>query len=115
MNAATAKKEAAAKKAEAKAAAAAKKAEEKAAAPKKAKAKKEVAASNVVADTTAPVATAEGDLEIIGHTMYWLRNGNVYEYDEESKAAGSFVGRKNEDGSIDEDADEEVDAESDSE
>jgi membrane protein involved in colicin uptake len=134
MNAATAKKEAAAAKAEAKAAAAAKKAEEKAAAAaakaeekaaapaKKAKAaakpKKEVAApstSNVVADTTAPVEIADGELEIIGHTMYWLRNGNVYEYDEESKAAGSFVGRKNEDGSIDEDADEEVDAESDSE
>jgi hypothetical protein len=129
MNAAAAKKEAAAKKAEEKAAAAAKKAEEKAAAaakkaeekaaaPKKTKAapkKKEVAASNAVADTTAPVATADGELEIIGHTMYWLRNGNVYEYDEESKAAGSFVGRKNEDGSIDEDADEEVDAESDSE
>jgi hypothetical protein len=134
MNAAAAKKEAAAKKAEEKAAAAAKKAEEKAAAAAKkaeekaaaaakpkakaaAKPKKEtpVSTSNAVADTTAPVATADGELEIIGHTMYWVRSGNVYEYDEESKAAGSFVGRKNEDGSIDEDADEEVDAESDSE
>ena len=133
MNAAAAKKEAAdakkaaaaaekVKKAEEKAAAAAKKAEEKAARPKKEKAaakpKKEVAApptSNAVADTTAPVTTVEGEMEIIGHTMYWVRDGNVYEYDESSSAAGSFVGRKNPDGSIDEDADEEGDAESDSE
>ena len=136
MNAAAAKKEAAdAKKAaaaakkEEKAAADAKKKEEKeaAAAKKKdeaatkkaaAKPKKEVAApttSNAAADTTAPVATADGDLEIIGHTMYWVRNGNVYEYDEASKAAGDFVGRKNDDGSIDEDADEVTEDESDSE
>jgi hypothetical protein len=138
MNAAAAKKEAAAKKAEEKAAAAAKKAEEKTAAAAKkaeekaaaatkkaeeaatkkasAKPKKEVAAtSNAVADTTESVATAEGDIEIIGHNMYWVRNGNVYEYDQVSNAAGAFAGRKNPDGSIDEDADEEVDAESDSE
>ncbi len=141
MNAAAAKKAAADKKAEEKAAAAAKKAEEKAAAAAKkaeekaaaatkkaeekaatkkatAKPKKEVAApttSNAAADTTAPVATADGELEIIGNTMYWIRNGNVYEFDEASNAAGSFVGRKNPDGSVDEDADEEVDAESDSE
>ena len=91
-----------------------------AAAAKKSAAKKPAAkpkkdAAEAVADTTAPVATADGELEIIGHTMYWVRNGNVYEYDEESKAAGSFMGRKNEDGSIDEDADEVADAESDSE
>jgi hypothetical protein len=122
--AAKAKAEKAAEKEKAKAAAAAKKAEEKeaAAAAKKATATKKPAAkkdatpattstSNVVADTSAPVATVEGELEIIGHTMYWVRDGNVYEYDEDAKTAGDFIGRKNDDGTIDEDADEIVDAE----
>jgi hypothetical protein len=121
--AAKAKAEKAAEKEKAKADAAAKKAEEKeaAAAAKKATATKKPAAkkdaaptvstSNVVADTSAPVATVEGELEIIGHTMYWVRDGNVYEYDEDAKTAGDFIGRKNDDGTIDEDADEVVDAE----
>jgi hypothetical protein len=123
--AAAAKKEAAAaKKAEAATKKAAKDAEKaaKAAAPKKSK--KAAAASvpavpssssNAAADTSAPVATVAGEVEIIGHSMYWVRNGNVYEYDEETNKEGAYVGRKSEDGSIDEDAEEEVEEESDSE
>ncbi len=131
MEAAAAKKEAAQAKKDAAAAAKAEKDAEKA----KAKAEKEAAAvakkeaaaaakkskpaakkdtapvSNAVADTSASVATVEGELEIIGHTMYWVRDGNVYEYDEDAKTAGDFIGRKNEDGTIDEDADEVVAAE----
>jgi hypothetical protein len=72
------------------------------------------AAAAAAADTSAPVATVAGELEVIGHTMYWVRDGNVYEYDEETRKAGTFVGRKMEDGSIDEDGDEVVEPESDS-
>jgi hypothetical protein len=121
--AAAAKKEAAA--AAKKEAAAAAKAEKAAAAPKKEKKEKKskaaaaaTSSSNAapaVADTSAPVATVEGEVEIIGHTMYWVRNGNAYEYDEESKKVGAFMGRKTPAGDIDEDADEEVEEESDSE
>jgi hypothetical protein len=67
---------------------------------KKAKPTKKAATSAVsvgaaaAADTSAPVATVAGELEVIGHTMYWVRDGNVYEYDEETRKAGTFVGRK---------------------
>jgi hypothetical protein len=119
-----AKKEAAAAK---KAAAAAKK--EAATAAKAEKPKKEkkgkaaVAATSssnaasvpAVADTSAPVATVAGGTEIIGNTMYWVRNGNAYDYDEESKTVGAFIGRMTPAGGIDDEAEEEVEEESDSE
>ena len=115
--------EAAAKKAAKEAEAAAKKAEKAAAKPKKeakadAKPKKAAAAASVPAkaDTAAVVAEAEGEMTLIDGTMYWLRNGNVYEYDSMTESAGDFVGRLGADGeSIDTDAEEVTGAESDAE
>jgi hypothetical protein len=68
-----------------------------------------------VADTSAPVVEVSGSVEIIGHTMYWVRNGNAYEYEPDTATAGVFIGRVNPDGTIDADADELVESESDSE
>lgn len=116
--AAAAKKEEAAKKKAAAAAAKAEKAEK----PKKEKKSNaaETSSSNAasapaVADTSAPIATVAGKVEIIGHTMYWVRNGNAYDYDEETKKVGAFMGRKTPAGDIDEDAEEVTEEESDSE
>ena len=48
--------------------------------------------------------------------MYWIRDGNVYEYDSMTETAGDFVGRLGADGeSIDTEAAEVTGAESDSE
>lgn len=107
--------EAAAKKAEketAKAAKAAKAATEKEA--KKADAKKpatpkKAAASTVVAAkaaTETEAADAAGELKLIDGTLYMVRAGNVYEYDEISEKAGDFVGRLTADEGIDAEAEE---------
>ena len=118
-----AEKEAAAatKKAEKEAAAAAKKAEkeaakaekEAAAAAKKSAAPKKVAAPKksapaAKAATETEAADAAGELKLIDGTLYMVRGENVYEYDEMSEKAGSFVGRLTEDETIDTDAEEVV-------
>ena len=106
---------AAAKKAEKEAAAAAKKAEKPAA--KKAPAKKAAAASAAAApakaDTAAEAAEAGGELQLIDGTLYMVKSGNVYEYDEMTETAGDFVGRLTEDETIDTDAEEVTDDEDD--
>jgi hypothetical protein len=104
---------AAAKKAAADAAKEAKTAEkvakkaEKPAAAKKATKKAEAK----VAPAAEPVTT--GDLTLIDGTMYMVKNGNVYEYDELTEKAGDFVGRLTGDETIDTEAEEVVAAESD--
>ena len=104
---------AAAKKAEKEAAAAAKKAEKPAA--KKAPAKKAAAAAAAAApakaDTAAEAAEAGGELKLIDGTLYMVKSGNVYEYDEMTETAGDFVGRLTEDETIDTDAEEVADDE----
>jgi chemotaxis protein histidine kinase CheA len=97
---------AAAEKEAKKAAAAAKKA---AAAAKK-EAKKATAAPAAKAATETEAADAAGELQLIDGTLYMVRAENVYEYDEISEKAGSFVGRLTADETIDTDA-EEVEAE----
>ncbi len=106
-----AEKEAAAeaKKAEKEKVAAAKKAEKektvvatkKVATPKKAAPAKKVAPAKAATETEA--ADAAGELKLIDGTLYTVRIGNVYEYDEISEKAGDFVGRLT--------ADEEIDTE----
>jgi histone H1/5 len=123
--AAAAEKEAAkkakeAEKEKAKAEKAAEKEKAKAAKPaakEKPAAKKAVAAAAPAkADTSAPVETVEGELKLIAGTMYMVRNGNVYDYNEMEESAGDFVGRLAADGeSIDTDAEEVKETESESE
>lgn len=97
-----AEKEAA--KAEKAAAAAAKKAEKVAKTPvKKAAAAKAIPAK---AATEVEAADAAGELKLIDGTLYMVRIGNVYEYDEISEKAGDFVGRLTADESIDAEAEE---------
>lgn len=97
-----AEKEAA--KAEKAAAAAAKKAEKAAKTPvKKAAAPKAVPAK---AATEVEAVDAAGELKLIDGTLYMVRSGNVYEYDEISEKAGDFVGRLTADESIDAEAEE---------
>jgi len=85
-----------------------------AAAPKaaaKPKAAKPEAKKAAVAE---PVAV-EGELKLIDGTLYMVKNGNVFEYDELAEKAGDFVGRLTGDETIDTEADEVTAAESDSE
>lgn len=112
--AAKAKKEveAAAKKAEKEAKKAAEKPKEKA--PRK---KKDAAAAPAPAAESAPAkadaeapAAEASELKLIDGTLYSIKNGNVYEYDELTEQTGDFVGRLGPDGeSIDTEADEEED------
>ena len=84
--------------------------------PKKAAAAAAAASVPAKADTAAAAASVDGEMELIDGTMYWIRNGNVYEYDSMTETAGDFVGRLGADGeSIDTDAEEVTGAESDSE
>ena len=100
----------AAEKEAAKAAKAAKAATEKEA--KKADAKKPAAAASTVvaakAATETEAADAAGELKLIDGTLYMVRAGNVYEYDEISEKAGDFVGRLTADETIDTEAEEEA-------
>jgi hypothetical protein len=116
----------AAKKAEKEAAASAKKAEKEAKkAEKPAKAKKAApalaggaaaAAVPAKADTAAAAEPAAGELKLIDGSLYMVRNGNVYEYNDLEETAGDFVGRLTADGEgIDADAEEVTAEESDSE
>ena len=91
---------------------------EAAAKPKKAAAAGGAGAASVPAkaDTGAAVVEVKGEMELIDGTMYWIRDGNVYEYDSMTETAGDFVGRLGADGeSIDTEAAEVTGAESDSE
>jgi len=109
------KEAAAAKKLADKEAAAAKKAAKPV---KKAEAKVSAApasASNSAASETTEVTEVTGELKLIDGTLYMVKTGNVYEYDELSEKAGDFVGRLTTDETIDTEADEVSAAESDSE
>ncbi len=84
-----------------------------AAAPKaaaKPKAAKPEAKKAAVAE---PVAVA-GELKLIDGSLYMVKNGNVFEYDELAEKAGDFVGRLTGDETIDTEADEVTTEESDS-
>ena len=100
----------AAKLAEKEAAAAAKAAAKPAAKPKAAP-KSKVEAKKAEAE---PVAV-EGVLKLIDGTLYMVKSGNVYDYDELAEKAGDFVGRLTTDETIDADAEEVTAEESDSE
>ena len=114
---------AAAKAAEKAAAAAAKeaKAAAKAEKPKAAKAEKpkaekpKVEKPDAKVSTTAEPVVVEGAADVIDGTCYWIKGGNVYEYDEVTDTIGAFSGRRNADGTIDTDAEEVGAAESDAE
>lgn len=113
---------AAAKKAEKEAAAAAKAAEKEAAAAAKKAAKKPAAAAKKAAAPAEAKVTAaaepvevEGELKLIDGTLYMLKKGNVYEYDELAEKVGDFVGRITAEETIDTEAEEQGAAESDSE
>jgi len=117
LAAATAAKEAAAaKKLADKEAAAAKKAAKPV---KKAEAKVAPASASNSASASASEVTevteVTGELKLIDGTLYMVKTGNVYEYDELSEKAGDFVGRLTTDETIDTEADEVSAAESDSE
>jgi chemotaxis protein histidine kinase CheA len=92
--------EKAAAKAEKEAAKAAKTPAKKAATP----AKKAAAPAKAATETEA--ADAAGELKLIDGTLYMVRCGNVYEYDEISEKAGDFVGRLTADEGIDAEAEE---------
>ena len=88
-----------------------------AAAPKAAAAKPKAAAAKPKAEAkkaavAEPVAV-EGELTLIDGTLYMVKNGNVFEYDELAEKAGDFVGRLTGDETIDTEADEVTAAESD--
>ena len=75
----------------------------------KAKTKKEA-----VVVAAAPVEV-EGELKLIDGTLYMVKKGNVFEYDELTEKAGDFVGRLTADETIDTEAEEVTTTESDSE
>jgi hypothetical protein len=60
----------------------------------------------------APVEV-EGELKLIDGTLYMVKKGNVFEYDELTEKAGDFVGRITADETIDTEAEEVTIAESD--
>ena len=97
--------EKAAKAAEKEAAKAAKAAEKEAKAPKAKKAEKAEKTAVKAKTKDAEVAHVVGDLKLIDGTIYLVKNGNVYDYDEMSEKAGDFVGRISHD-TIDPDAQE---------
>ena len=51
-----------------------------------------VAASAAASDSAAPESVT-GELKLIDGTLYMVKSGNVYEYDELTEKAGDFVGR----------------------
>jgi hypothetical protein len=79
------------------------------------KAEAKVVASNSSASAGTEVTEVTGELKLIDGTLYMVKSGNVYEYDELSEKAGDFVGRLTADETIDTEAEEVSAAESDSE
>jgi hypothetical protein len=73
------------------------------------------ASASASASETTEVTEVTGELKLIDGTLYMVKTGNVYEYDELSEKAGDFVGRLTTDETIDTEADEVSAAESDSE
>ena len=71
-------------------------------------------AAKAVAVAAAPVEV-EGELKLIEGTLYMVKKGNVFEYDELTEVAGDFVGRLTADETIDTEAEEVTAAESDGE
>ena len=106
--------EKAAKVAEKDAAKAAKSAKAKATDAAVVKAVKPKAKKAAVAVVAAPVEV-EGELKLIDGTLYMVKKGNVFEYDELTEKAGDFVGRLTADETIDTEAEEVTAAESDTE
>ena len=76
------------------------------------KAVKPKAKKAAVAVVAAPVEV-EGELKLIDGTLYMVKKGNVFEYDELTEKAGDFVGRITADETIDTEAEEVTAAESD--
>jgi hypothetical protein len=59
------------------------------------------------ADADAEVDNSGGEIKFIANTLYKVKNGNVYEYNEMTETTGDFVGRLGpDDDSIDPDAEE---------
>ena len=106
----------AAKEAEKEAAKAAAKAAKEAEKEKKPKAKAVKKAEEVkeVKVVEAAVEEVTGEMRIIEDVVYFIRNGNVYNYSELDEEIGNFVGRLTEAGTIDTEADEVTAAESES-
>jgi len=73
------------------------------------------ASASASASEVTEVTEVTGELKLIDGTLYMVKTGNVYEYDELSEKAGDFVGRLTTDETIDTEADEVSAAESDSE
>ena len=71
-------------------------------------------AAKAVAVAAAPVEV-EGELKLIDGTLYMVKKGNVFEYDELTEVAGDFVGRLTADETIDTEAEEVTAVESDGE
>ena len=72
-------------------------------------------ASAASASEVTEVTEVSGELKLIDGTLYMVKTGNVYEYDELSEKAGDFVGRLTTDETIDTEAEEVSAVESDSE
>ena len=97
-----------AEKAAAKAAKEAEKEAKKAAKPAAKPAAAKPAAAAAKADADAEVDNSDGEIKFIANTLYKVKNGNVYEYNEMTETTGDFVGRLGpDDDSIDPDAEEE--------
>ena len=100
--------DAAAKEAKKAADAAAKEAKKAAKPAAKPAAAKPAAAAAAKADADAEVDNSGGEIKFIANTLYKVKNGNVYEYNEMTETTGDFVGRLGpDDDSIDPDAEEE--------
>lgn len=76
------------------------------------KAVKAAPKAKAVAVAAAPVEV-EGELKLIDGTLYMVKKGNVFEYDELTEVAGDFVGRLTADETIDTEAEEVTAVESD--
>lgn len=104
----------AAKEAEKAAAKAAKEAEKPKKAEKKPKKAEKAEKAEEVKVVEAAVEEVTGEMRIIEDVVYFIRNGNVYNYSELDEEIGNFVGRLTEAGTIDTEADEVTAAESES-
>jgi hypothetical protein len=69
-------------------------------------ARKAAAAIRKAEKAAAAAAVADGYAICIHGGLYWVKDANVYEYDEINEVVGDFVGRLNPDMTIDIDADE---------
>ena len=77
------------------------------------KAVKAAAKPKAKAAVAAVPVEVEGELKLIEGTLYMVKKGNVFEYDELTEVAGDFVGRLTADETIDTEAEEVTTVESD--